>query len=248
MFEWNKDDAIVIPLTYAFFCVAAIIWRLAFKNAKPVLKTLPLKILAVTVLLAEIAKQIYYNCFEDFTLYILPLHFCSLFFVIMPLSQLCGKKVGAIFKPATFVYSFFVLVLILVNPHTLIGNSPSDLFGSFHNTHTFIYHMSVVAYFIFSAILGDYDPKPKHCINVVCGIAIYTSYAVPCAYLLNTNYVNILYSQFAPLEKLRLACGQFVYNATLFLLSAAAGCLVCLAACLFKKAVQKSNKNGFRPA
>lgn len=235
MFEYTLGDALVIPLTYLFFCVAAIAWRFAFKNAKPFLKMLPLKIFAAVVFIAEIAKQIYYNCFEEFTLYILPLHFCSLFIVLLPLSQLCGERVAKIFKPAAFVYSFFVVVLIIANPHALLGDSPSLPFASFHNTHTLVYHMSVAGYFIFSVILEDYEPKPLHCINVICGIAIYTAYAVPCAYLLNTNYVNILYSQFAPLESFRLACGQVAYNVVLFCLASAAGCAVCLIACLLSK-------------
>ena len=239
MFDYNLWDAIVIPLTTVILIAAAVCLRFALKNAKPVYRTLPLKIIAVFVPLLEVAKQIYYNVFEDFTLYILPLHFCSLFFLFMPLSQFGFKKVREFFKPMTVIYALLVTILVYVNPHALIGNSASALFASFHNTHTFLYHFSVIAYFIFSVALGDYRPRYKHCINVSCGIAIYVSYAVPCAYLLNTNYVNILYSAFKPLEDFRLWAGQVAYNVVLFTISVAAVCLICVASCLIYKAVTK---------
>lgn len=242
MFKWTSYDAIVLPVMYLLICVLGTVLHFALKNAKPFFRKLPLRILAINVVVAEIAKQIYYGCFEEFTYYVLPLHFCSLFLITMPVSQFCKERTAKYFKPSAFAFSLIVALLILVNPHALIGNSSADLFGSFHNAHTFFFHFSVVAYFVLSIALYDYKPQFKDCISLVCCILIYAAYAIPCAYLLNTNYVNIIYSEFAPLEKFRLWAGQFWYDALLIILSSAAVCLICVASTLIDKSIKISKK------
>lgn len=240
MFKWSNSDLIVIPLTTLTIIVLAIIWRLITNGAKPVIRTLPLKILAVIVPLLEVSKQIYYNCFEEFTLYVLPLHFCSLFFILIPLSQFGLKKVTAIFKPVTVVFAALVTILVYVNPFAIIGESSSAFSASFHNAHTFLYHFSVIAYLIFSVTSGDYVPEYRHCINAVCGIFVYASYTLPFAYILDVNYVNILRSEFAPLEIFRQTAGQIAYNIVLLTISAFTVCLLTIAFRLIYKAALRS--------
>ncbi len=237
MFKWSNSDKIVIPVTILIICVIAVGLHFLLRNKSNMLKKVPLQIISVFLVGLEIAKQIYYYGNPDFTYYVLPLHFCSLILLLMPLSQLFGEKVGMIFRPMAFLYSMLMSVLVLINPHALIGTSTSDIFGNFHNIHTFFFHFSVIAYLIFSIALYDYVPKYKHCINVSCGIALYTVYAVPCAYALNTNYVNILYSYFEPLEKFRLWAGQIWYNVVLFSVAVLCACALCVITCLIYKLI-----------
>lgn len=218
------------------FTALAVGLHFLLRKKKQFKRRIPLQIITLIVVIIEIVKQIYYHDNPDFTYYVLPLHFCSLFMVLMPLSQFFGNKVGNIFKPMTFVYSCLVFILVLANPNALIGQSTSDILGSFHNIHTFVFHFSVIAYFIFSIALGDYQPKFRHCINVSCGIAVYASYAIPCSYHLQTNYVNILYCYFEPLENFRLWAGQVWYNVVLFLIGIAGACCICVITCLINKA------------
>lgn len=241
MFKWSVSDKTVIPVTVLIICAFAVGLYFLLRKKSARLKRIPLQILSVFVVGLEIAKQIYYYNNPDFTYYILPLHFCSLILLLMPLSQLFGERVGKIFKPMAFVYSILVFILVLANPYALIGNSTSDIFGSFHNVHTYFFHFTVIAYLIFSVALNDYEPKFIHCINVSCGIAIYAAYAVPCAYLLNTNYVNILYSYFEPLENFRIWAGQVWYNIVLFLVAVIGACALCVLACLINKAIVRIN-------
>lgn len=243
MFTWSKTDAILIPLMLAVFIVVALVLRFLLRNKGQFIKKIPLQIITLVVVVIEVAKQIYYHNNSEFTYYVLPIHFCSLFMVLMPLSQFCGNKAGSFFKPMTFVYSSLVFILVLANPNALIGQSTSDIFGSFHNIHTFIFHFSVIAYFIFSIALGDYQPKLKHCMNVSFGIVIYAAYAIPCAYHLQTNYVNILYCYFEPLEKFRLWAGQVWYNVVLFLIGVASACFICILSYLINRSYLRLLEN-----
>lgn len=242
MFKWSDSDKIVIPVTVLIICIIAVGLYFLTRHRSKWVKKIPLQIISVALIGLEIAKQIYFHNNPEFTYYVLPLHFCSMILILMPLSQLFGEKVGGVFRPMAFIYSILVFILVLANPHALIGDSTSDIFGSFHNIHTYFFHFSVITYLIFSIALADYEPKYRHCINVSCGIVLYTSYAVPCAYALNTNYVNILYSYFEPLENFRLWAGQVWYNIVLFSVAVLGACALCVLTCLIYKLIQRLKK------
>ncbi len=216
MFNWSKGDVFVLPLALAFIVFTGVVLWLFLRNKSERARSIPLKVLAVFIVLLEASKQIYYNFFEPFTYYILPFHFCSTFIWLMPLAQFTVGKAQRFFKPMPICYSLIVIVLIYAYPRVLLGNSTANVFGSFHNAHTILFHHCMVAYFVFSVLLGNYRPQKKDWIPLIAGIGFYALYAVPVAYALKINYVNILKSDFAPFESIRVSSGQFVYNALLF--------------------------------
>ena len=220
MFYYTKNDAIILPISLVVIVGLSIALAFLLKGKSQKLRKLPLQILAVFVVCCEIAKQIYYS-FQDFTLYVLPLHFCSLFIILLPLSQLCGEKVGKIFKPVAIVYGIIMMFIFYLNPHSVIGSACNGVFANFHNWHTFFFHHAVIFYFVLSFALGDCSPKITDCIAVSGGVVFYASYAIPCAFALNQNYTNILYSSFAPFEQFRLWAGQVWYDIVLFLIAIA---------------------------
>ena len=222
MFNWSKGDAMILPVALITIIICAVILRVILKKKGEKWRRLPLRILAVFIVLLEVAKQIYYNTYEPFTLYVLPLHFCSTFIWLIPLAQFTKGKANEFFRPMPFCYSIVVILLMYAFPRVLLGNATSAVFANFHNVHTFLYHHAIVAYFIFSLLLNDYKPQKGDYVPLVAGVAFYTAYAVPIAYALDVNYVNILKSDFAPFEQLRLAAGQVVYNIVLFLFAVAA--------------------------
>lgn len=226
MFKWNSSDALALPIALGLIIICAVVLWAILRNKSEKLRSLPLKILAVLIVFLEASKQIYYNVYQPFTYYILPLHFCSTFIWLMPLAQFTKGRVARFFKPMPLCYAIVVMVLIYAYPHVLLGDATSDIFGSFHNTHTFLYHHIIVAYFIFSFALKDYVPGKKDLLPLVAGVIFYAAYAIPAAYSLNVNYVNILTSDFAPFEWLRLNAGQAVYNIVLFLVAVSAIMLI----------------------
>lgn len=219
MFYWTKNDAIVI--CSAFACIIAVSIILYFLLRKTKFKRLPLQIIACFVVFLEISKQIYFAFFGEFTYYVLPLHFCSLFIILFPLSQCFGKKIGKFFKPMALIYSILFLLILLVHPHSVLSNACDGVFKSFFYCHTIFFHFSIVFYLFYSLLICDYIPRLFDLVPLACGLAFYASYAVPCAYALKQNYVNILYSLFAPVEKIRLQIGQVWYDISLFIVALA---------------------------
>ncbi len=226
MFEWSKGDALVLPLALAFIIATGVVLRIFLRGKSEKVRSVPLKVLAIFIVVLEVCKQIYYNVFEPFTYYILPLHFCSTFIWLMPLAQFTTGRARQFFKPMPICYSLMVIALIYAYPRVLLGNSTADVFGSFHNLHTLLFHHCMVAYFVFSVLLEDYRPQKSDWLPLVLGVVFYALYAVPAAYALNVNYVNILRSDFAPFERIRISAGQVVYNALLFAVAVAAACAI----------------------
>lgn len=228
MFNWSSGDKEVLPRALIIIIVCALAIAILLRKHER-LKKLPLKLLALLIVGLETAKQIYYNTYEPFTLYILPLHFCSTFIWLIPLAQFTRGKFNKFVKPMPFCYSIVVTALIYAYPRVLLGNSTADVFGSFHNTHTIMFHHVMVAYFVFSLASGDYKPSKFDFAPLITGILFYAAYAVPASYLLGVNYVNILRSDFPPLENLRLVAGQTVYDIVLCLVAIAAVLMIWLA-------------------
>ena len=239
MFVWSESDKIVIPITLSIIIVLGFVLHFLLKNKSEKIKKLPLQILAIIVIVLEVCKQCYFIFFDTYVVYALPIHFCTLIFVLMGLSQFLPDKFAKFFKAPAFVFSFMVLVLVLVNPSSMIGNATSNIFGNFKMFHTFTFHFTVIAYSIFSIALANYKPKLKDCIYICCTVAFYATYAVPLAFHLNSNYVNILYSFFQPLENFRQSAGQVAYDIVLFLIGMGAGCLILIGYWLICKMILK---------
>lgn len=239
MFVWTKSDAIVLPLVLLGIILSAVGLHFLLRNKNKWLRKLPLMLIAVFVLAMEIAKQAFYAGKPEFNFYVLPLHFCSLFVLLFPLSQLCGEKVGKIFKPLSFCYAIAVMFLMYTNPKAIIGYSTANPFGNFQDFHTFFFHHALVFYVCYSIALDDYKPKFMDCLNVALGVVVYACYAAPSAFALNSNYANILFSGVEILEKFRLWAGQAWYDVVLFVIGIGSMVLICLLYNLVYKAVAK---------
>lgn len=219
MFKWTQSELIVLPI--AFICMLAItiatsIW---LKNKSDKIKNIPLSIIAILLFVLEIAKQII-NIVQGYTWWTLPLHFCSFFFVWYPLAQFTKGKWQEIFKTIAFVWGFFLTIAFYVSPQPIIGNATDSIFASFSTAHTFFFHHLAILYFMLTLGLKLYKPKYEHIIYGLCCLLIYAIIAIPCAYIFDTNFCNILFSDLTLLENLRLATNQFVYDFVLLLLGA----------------------------
>lgn len=244
MFKWSQADLIAIPIALFSIVALTIILYFVTKNKSDKIKSIPLKVVAGFLIVLEIAKQIYYISSGTYPLNVIPVHFCSLIVVLIAFAQFMPAKIANWFHVPSVVFSFVVLPLVLVHPHAMIGSASQGVFVNFHHFHAFVFHMLVIAYPIFNLVLIKKQLKLSNSFNLVACIAFYASYAIPVAFKLNINYMNILYSYFAPLEEFRLACGQVVYDIVLFLISMlACVCLFMLWYVIDKKVTQRRNKN-----
>lgn len=220
MFKWTRDDAIAIPIMLLIVIVMTIAFHFLLKNKSEKIKNIPLHVIAGLLIALEIAKQIYFIV-DGYVLYAAPIHFCSLIILIICLAQFLPKKIAKFFYVPSVIFSLIVLVLLLVHPHSMIGNASTLMFATFPMFHTFMFHSLVIAYAFFRIVLIKHNLKWLDMLSCPACILFYACYAVPLAFHFNSNYINILYSYFAPLESFRINCGQVAYDIVLFLIAIA---------------------------
>lgn len=228
MFKWSESDKIAIPIM--FLCIILICVGLYFimKNKEDKIKRIPLKIICLALILLEIIKQLYFIIKGTYTVNHIPAHFCSLIVVIIALTEFLPKKLSKWLEVPSVVFPIIAIILVLVHPQSMIGSSSSKIFLDFPNFHAFIFHALVIAYPIVKLTIIRFDLKIKYCFSLVGCIVFYACYAVPIAFSLNNNYINILWSMFAPLEKFRLQYGQILYDTILFIIGVGASIAIYL--------------------
>lgn len=81
---WTTGHAMQLLPTLAVMLVAAVLMRLWLGKKELNVRMIPLKIIAVLLVVLEIGKQIVSASDGDYDLYHIPLHFCSLFIFMLP--------------------------------------------------------------------------------------------------------------------------------------------------------------------
>lgn len=222
--NWNRYEIIVLPIALLVIIITAVLLGVFLKNKSLKARSIPLKIIAAVLLIAEIAKQIL-NIINGYSWGILPLHFCSLFVFFFPLSELMPQKIARFFKPVSVVTASAMSLLFYFGPNTIIGDSSYNIFfndmpcsnfsefmGVFYNCHTFFFHHLVILYFALSLALNLYTAEKKDTKKVLIVIECYVIIAMPIAHLTNTNFCSMLTGVVPFMETLRLAIGQWGYS------------------------------------
>lgn len=228
MFQWSKEDGIVLPLMLVgMIGITVLLWFLLRKKEEKYRK-IPLMVITIIILVLEVIKQIKNAVDGTYSTWTIPLHFCSLFLYFFPLAVFCKGKVGQFGKVMSFVTSLWLFALFYIRPDTIINNSAANPFASFGMFHTFIYHHLALLFFMVSVALKFYDIKYKDFIYVVIGFTIYAAIGLTVAHLTGTNYCNMLQNNFEPLENFRLQFGQVPYTILMYLGGVAGGIAGCL--------------------
>ncbi len=228
MFNYSLSQKIYMPITLIVMLAICFLLRCFLKDKSSKTKNIPLAVVAILLFMLEIGKQIYYIFFVEYVTYALPLHFCTLVIVMIIFSQLFGEKAQNFFKPIAFSFSGLVTCMLYIAPSSLIGNSLDNIFENYYKFHTFAFHHLVVLYFLLVISLNTYKPKLIDAIKPIGGIVFYGLYATPMAFILKTNYVNILKSTIGFLENIRLTYGQFIYDAIWFTFCSICSALICI--------------------
>lgn len=217
---WSKDELIVLPIAFVIIILITVFCWAMLRHKSQLIKSIPLQLIALTVILLEVMKQIR-NIAKGFDPWALPFHYCSMFVFFFPLAQFSGKKVQKILKPTAFNCALAMFAVFYFSPITIIGHSCENVFANFDAFHTFTFHHLVILYFFLSLVLKDYKPSKKDYIYVCCCMLCYSVVGMTLAYMLDTNYCNFLYGTIEFLELIRKFTGQTVF--TMFILAAVIG-------------------------
>ena len=211
---YSEYDIKVLPAVLAAIILVSIILAVALRRRSERVRAIPTALIAVALVFLEIVKQ-RWNILGDQDPYILPLHYCSIFLLIIPLAELCGKRLSRIFRPIAACMAFSVSAGMYIFPGGILGDACETFGVSFYRTHSFIFHHLLVLYFVLVLTMRLFEPRFRS-VFIVGGVGLaYGIVVAPIAHAINENYCNLLESTIPPLEALRLNQGQELYTVAL---------------------------------
>lgn len=167
-------------------------------------RLIPLKIIAVIILLLETGKQIV-SFSRGYDLYHIPLHYCSLFIFMLPLMAFYKGKHESAVRGVGAGLCGAVTMLMLIYPNLIYGSwDIENYFQEFMGFHTVTYHNGVILAFLLTLSLELHTPQTKKEPGaVVLFMAVFCCVSSIAAQLLKTNYANFYECNIPPLEALR---------------------------------------------
>lgn len=240
MFSWSKAECIVLPT--ALICIIVVSALVCFLTRKQseTIKKIPLMIISATILILEIVKQTK-NIIEGYSLWAIPLHFCSLFLYFFPLASFFKGKVGEFGKTMSLICSTFFIALFYFYPSSVIGDSCSNVFQSFGTFHTWIYHHLIILFFFIFVGSNIYKPKKVEFLYAMIGISLYATIGITSAHALKVNFCNLLYSNIPFMENLRVNTGQALYTFIMILIGLC-GALIIVSLAYIIERVRENHK------
>lgn len=182
----------IIPTFLGLLVITVILARTLGKKEESV-RYIPLKIIAIALLVLEIMKQVNSVMSGEYDLYALPFHYCSLFLYLFPLHAFYHGKHRHIVDTATLTCLSSVTLAMIVIPSIIYTDTDIiNFFNTFPEFHTVVFHNLVVLYFMLTIALELYKIDTKHDIKVMTVfLSAYVAVATVLAYALKVNFHNL---------------------------------------------------------
>ena len=216
---WTKEHAITLIPTFVAMVVVALIMRHFLKNKEEKFRMIPIQVIAVTLVVLEIGKQIY-SILHGYDLYHIPLHFCSLFIYMLPLFAFYKGKFVQHIRAFTTMCCAMLFVFLAVYPDLIYGAGDiTNFFNGYLNFHTVVFHNLALFASILILALNLFTPETKRDTKTLfIGFGIYSAIAGTMAQLLKTNFNNFYECNIPPLRSVQVAVvdklgwfGQLIY-------------------------------------
>lgn len=226
---WTVTHFYQIAATFLVLALLSFLCAKTLGRCKTSTKYIPLQVIAVLLLVLEVAKQI--NSFSAdgaYDLYALPFHYCSLFLYLLPFHAFYHGKHSHITDAAAFgCLASLVLDMLLMPAVIYSDGNIKNYFATFGDFHTVTFHNLVVLYFMLTVALKLYELRTKHDIKVMSVfLAVYVVIAATLSYTLKVNFHNLYQCNIPFLENVRLfvvdklgVFGTMLYVSILFVLT-----------------------------
>ncbi len=224
---WTKEHFYtIVPAFIAFIVIAVILGKL-MKGKSEKVRYLPLQIITIILLALEFMKQ-GYNMKGGYDLYALPFHYCSLFLYLLPLHSFYRGRHKKTVDALTLACTSSLFLFMLIMPAVVYGDwNIKNYFNYFSDFHTVTFHNLVCLYFLLMLAFKLYDFNvKKDLIATTIFLALYVIIALILAFMLDTNYQNLLKCNLPMVEDVRLAMvsaigfiGHLIYVFVLFILT-----------------------------
>jgi len=195
----------LLPAVAVMIVIGVVLRRIIGKKSLAV-RMLPLRIIAVALVVLEIGKQLT-SALNGYDLYMLPFHFCSLALFVLPLAAFYKGKYAYTVRNICTVVCAAISLLLMIYP-CLIYSSENIIgyFDGYLNFHTVTFHNLVIFAFILILALDLHTPGRRKSIKpLVLFILGFCVVSASMAMLLKTNYANYYHCNIPPLEAVRLS-------------------------------------------
>lgn len=201
---WTKEHAVSLLPALAVMLLVAIALRKLLGNKPHNLRMLPVKIIAVILVVLEIGKQ-GLSLYRGYDLYCLPFHYCSLFVFALPAFAFYrGKHRNAVYGVVATLCSALTLMMVVYPNLIYPGGCVTGYFKDYMNFHTVTFHnLVVLAFFLILALRLHENRAKKEDLWVVMGVLGFCMIAAAMAQLLKTNYANFYSCNIPVLEAVR---------------------------------------------
>ena len=205
----KAEVMVIIPGFFILLGITLLLWFF-LRNQSQKVKDIPFFCIAVIILALEIVKQIR-NALTEKDLWALPFHYCSTFFLWFSLAEFSWGKFRKHMQNMAFISSICLLAVFYIGPRGILGSNCDAPFSDFKSFHGLTYHHLALLYGLLGIALKRFHPSIiDGWLWVLCS-GIYFIIAMTCAYTLDENYFNVLYSIIPPLEWIRVTLGQVPY-------------------------------------
>jgi len=205
MVLWTPEHIRTLLPALAVMAVSSLLLRLWLGKKELRIRMIPLQIIAVLLVLLEIGKQI--DSFSGgYDLYHIPLHYCSLVLLTLPLMAFYKGKYAAVVRDIACGVCAAVTVLTVIYPDLIYSaGNITGYFSDFQNFHTVTFHnLAIWVFFLILALNIREDSKGAYK-PLAIFILVFCVISATAAQLLQTNYNNFYTCNIAPLEQLRQA-------------------------------------------
>ena len=226
---WTITHLYQIVPTFLVFALLSVLAAKLMTKCKQSLKYIPLKVIALTLLIMEVGKQIYsFSNDGTYDLYSLPFHYCSLFLYLLPFHAFYHGRLSHITNAAAFTCLASLALDMLLMPAVIYSDGNIlNFFNSYGDFHTVAFHNLVVFYFMLTIALKLYEFRPVRDLKTVSVfLAVYVTVAAILSYSLKVNFHNLYKCNIGFIEDVRLAViakvgilGTIIYVTLLFILT-----------------------------
>lgn len=205
MVLWTPEHIQTLLPALGVMLVLAVLLRLWLGKKELRYRIIPLQVVAVILLLLEIGKQ--WDSFSrGYDLYHIPLHYCSLVLITLPLMAFYRGKHAATVREIACGVCAAVTLLTVIYPDLIYGaGNIQAYFREYQSFHTVTFHnLAIFACFLMLALNFREEGKAK-VRSLAVFILVFCVVSATTAQLLETNYNNFYTCNIPPLEQLRQA-------------------------------------------
>lgn len=193
----------LLPAFVAMLLVSILLRKLLVDKRRS-LRLIPLQVVAVLIVVLEIGKQAV-SFSRGYDLYHIPLHFCSLFIIAIPVMAFYQGKHWKIVATVVSSICTAVFLMMMIYPNLIYSDGNVRAFCTdYMSFHTVVFHNLVLFAFVLILALELYTPVPKGESRAVFIFTLcFCVVSASMAQILKTNYNNFYSCNVPPLETLR---------------------------------------------